>query len=424
MFDIHATTAPAFVVSVNGGEFRFVEFNAACVAASAAQVKCQIGKRLDDCFPPEFAAKLVARYSQCAETGLSVTYEAESILADGYTHWRTTLIPIRGPQAKRITTIIGVSIETTSEKIERRAKDSFHEDLDLAVGTIAGGIWTLDLETGAFETSRPLTELLAGPGHAPLAQAEYINFIYAEDLSNFPEMDRDSFADFRVMTYDGRTRWLNSRRRVIRDAAGKPTRVVALVLDVTDDKRRQRKLEDEATTDELTRLPNRRGFERIASNLLAYTFDPKNPLSMILIDLDRFKPVNDVHGHKAGDELLKDVAKRIRRTVRPKDAVARIGGDEFTIIVRANALPRVIERLEHAFSQPFVYRGQSLPLGASMGTALQTADDRTIDTLMERADKALYVMKKERQEAAAGDAQLEQDPAPPKGATCGGAAAR
>ncbi|EAU43094.1 GGDEF family protein [Fulvimarina pelagi HTCC2506] len=153
-----------------------------------------------------------------------------------------------------------------------------------------------------------------------------------------------------------------------------------------------------ATHDELTGVPNRRKFSEILADRCAKTRDTGAEFSLIMIDLDRFKPVNDTLGHTTGDAVLKRVANRLEHVIRASDFLARLGGDEFAIIAlgstgdRSNVL-RLCDRIIDVLSRPFIINGHVIELGASLGVAIAPAHGTTADDLTQSADIALYAAK-------------------------------
>jgi len=118
--------------------------------------------------------------------------------------------------------------------------------------------------------------------------------------------------------------------------------------------------------------------------------------SIILIDLDRFKAVNDSLGHHVGDLLLQEVARRLRSNVRKMDTVARLGGDEFVIIVESLNHDEVVqfaEKLVHSINEPFLLAGHDIDVGVSMGIASYPEQGQDCSTLVNRADIAMYEAK-------------------------------
>ena len=159
-------------------------------------------------------------------------------------------------------------------------------------------------------------------------------------------------------------------------------------------------LEARVDVDPLTETLNRRGFERELARSLAYVKRYKASAALIYIDLDRFKPVNDRHGHAAGDAVLKAIAATLLRQVRASDVVARIGGDEFVVLlwnVGGAAAAAKAMALEAAVCAMRLRFGDStLTVGAAAGVALLRPLDNAADVLS-RADAAMYARKAERQ---------------------------
>jgi diguanylate cyclase (GGDEF)-like protein len=158
-------------------------------------------------------------------------------------------------------------------------------------------------------------------------------------------------------------------------------------------------LEAKVETDPLTELLNRRGFERELKRSLAYLKRYGGSAALLFIDLDAFKPVNDRHGHAAGDAVLKAVAAALTRNVRASDIVARHGGDEFVVLlwnVTATAAAAKAVALENAIEQaPVRFGAAVIEVGASAGVALIDGSEAPAD-LVARADAAMYARKRQR----------------------------
>jgi diguanylate cyclase (GGDEF)-like protein len=152
-----------------------------------------------------------------------------------------------------------------------------------------------------------------------------------------------------------------------------------------------------AMHDALTGLPNRRHLETALLGFLAKA-GPDRPLAVVAIDLDRFKPVNDLYGHAVGDELLVKVAELLRREAGPDGFVARLGGDEFIMVLpnfNGEQLMSRLTALVATFEAPFPLRGHEVSVGATLGVAMVPTDGRDVETIMRRADVALYRAKDE-----------------------------
>jgi diguanylate cyclase (GGDEF)-like protein len=163
--------------------------------------------------------------------------------------------------------------------------------------------------------------------------------------------------------------------------------------------RRVAELEAAADTDFLLDIPNRRGFERELERAIAYMKRYRASGALIVLDVDRLKPINDSFGHAAGDEVLKAIAATLTRQIRASDVVGRLGGDEFALLLwnlsetDAKAKAVIFEQAIDELS--FVFRGQRVTAGASAGVALLGAQSDAARAL-EEADAAMYVRKAHR----------------------------
>jgi diguanylate cyclase (GGDEF)-like protein len=157
------------------------------------------------------------------------------------------------------------------------------------------------------------------------------------------------------------------------------------------------KMEDAAYHDTLTGLPNRRMFDEYLGKLTTDT--PAPDFALLSLDLDQFKPINDTLGHHAGDIVLRQVSARMLSCLRSNDVVARIGGDEFVIVVHtetgktASSLPEIAERLIKAVNEPILISGKAVRVGCSIGMAHRLIPGETVQDMLDRADGALYEAK-------------------------------
>ena len=149
-----------------------------------------------------------------------------------------------------------------------------------------------------------------------------------------------------------------------------------------------------AEHDVLTGLANRELFGSRLEQALTRLHRTGRSVAVLYIDLDRFKPINDTYGHEAGDEVLRQISERLKALVREVDTVARVGGDEFVILLEdvahAEDLEVIARKAEAAISLPISYREHELQVGASIGIARAPQDGRDIETLVQRADEAMY----------------------------------
>ena len=227
--------------------------------------------------------------------------------------------------------------------------------------------------------------------------------------------------EYRMFASDGRVLWVWEKTAIQRDDDGRPLAVNGVMLDVTDLRRAQQALlqaaeeresdrtrfEDalkrqadeqrhHALHDELTGLPNRRRlYESLHEHMESVS--PADGFALLLVDLDRFKEVNDVLGHQSGDELLCQVAERFAREVRDEDLLARLGGDEFAVLVSgrngAEAGLEIARRLTVCLEREFLLSEVPVHVEASIGIARYPHDGRDATALLRCADSAMYAAK-------------------------------
>ena len=170
-----------------------------------------------------------------------------------------------------------------------------------------------------------------------------------------------------------------------------------MIIDITDSKVEQKKLELLAHYDPLTGLPNRALFMDRFNQAVAHSKRRKRPLAICFIDLDSFKPINDNFGHDVGDKVLIEVAKRIAVCVREEDTVSRQGGDEFALLLGSfesvRQCEQIMERMLKTLAEPYEVDGQAHCITASCGVALYPSDHNDFEGLMRQADQAMYFSK-------------------------------
>jgi diguanylate cyclase (GGDEF)-like protein/PAS domain S-box-containing protein len=203
----------------------------------------------------------------------------------------------------------------------------------------------------------------------------------------------------RYLHKTGRTVWTHWSVSATGDISSDQSNLIFQLQDITDKKIAEEKLQHEATHDALTGLPNRLLFmRRLEEALERSRQDSKYQVSVLFIDLDRFKVVNDSLGHLIGDQLLIGIAARLRECMRPPDIVARLGGDEFMILVEGRyyteKLTRIANRIQRQFDQPFDLYGQEVYSSASIGILRASENHMTSEDVMRDADTAMYQAKR------------------------------
>ncbi len=179
---------------------------------------------------------------------------------------------------------------------------------------------------------------------------------------------------------------------------GKVNSIVVAFHDVTERKQFERELEQRAQTDALTGLNNRRHFYELAESELSRSRRYSAPMTLLMLDLDNFKSINDTHGHHAGDEVLQSFSQTCLKTLREIDIIARIGGEEFVVLMPETSSEQALEAAERlritlAESEVVAGQGERLHFTVSIGVACLSAGDQNIDDVLKRADEAMYQAK-------------------------------
>ena len=198
---------------------------------------------------------------------------------------------------------------------------------------------------------------------------------------------------------NGEIYWEDAYIAPVKQPSGEVTHFVAAKIDITERKAMEEQVRRMAQCDPLTDLPNRRLFSDRLQQALVLAERERTRLAVMFLDLDRFKPINDRYGHAMGDLVLKEVATRIQSSLRASDTLARIGGDEFVVLLphisSASDVVGVAEKIRQVLNQPFSVDGQVMSLSSSAGIALYPEHGDTEQALVRNADTAMYYAKED-----------------------------
>lgn len=227
------------------------------------------------------------------------------------------------------------------------------------------------------------------------AQAE---FYRADDRAVMESGVAKLFYEEPQTTPNGQAIWLSTSKIPLVNQNNETIGVLGIYEDITERKNMHEMVEHLAHYDQLTDLPNRTLFNDRLRQALAVAKREKYHLALIFVDLDKFKPINDIHGHHIGDLMLNEVGKRIQYCLRESDTVARIGGDEFIVLLpiietEQDALG-VAEKIRHSLNQPFELVGHSLEISSSIGISIYPAHGTDEKSLINSADIAMYYAKR------------------------------
>lgn len=176
--------------------------------------------------------------------------------------------------------------------------------------------------------------------------------------------------------------------------------LMAIVRDISQRKNKEKVLEELAHLDSLTKVANRRKLELLFEELVEFEKDSNTFIGVAYVDIDDFKEINDKHGHLVGDNVLIETASRLKSSIRNSDFVARIGGDEFLVVLiglsDTKILKQLMEKIAAEFTPPYIFDGQEIKVNISIGVAKYTSEIAKIETtsLIQQADAAMYKSKK------------------------------
>ncbi len=299
--------------------------------------------------------------------------------------------------------------ERTWEAIERvRAAEALHdseERLRFALTAANAGAWEWDLTTDLNVWSDELWKLYGlEPNSCEPSHNAWPETVHPDDRIAASRAEREAVAkggeialEWRTCERGGAQRWLMTRGGPMNHPDGPSVRYGGDVIDITESKKSEEKINYLAHHDTLTGLPNRAAFNERLSAARAEADETRTPVAVLCLDLDRFKEVNDVFGHVIGDELLLQASQRFR-TGAGGAYIARVGGDEFAAVVSGKSrlirASDLAERLHWAVASPFDIEDKQIRIGVSVGVALYP-DHGDMEAVLANADAGLYRAKAE-----------------------------
>ena len=307
---------------------------------------------------------------------------------------------------KEFNDMVDSRLHRESELLESRTR--------LAEATHLGHLayWEYDCAGARFLFNDRFYELLrtdtASVGGYMLPADEFINrFVHADDAARVANHTGKSCTtadaltskneEIRIRCGDGVTRWFLLLFRGDPATPGDGCRLVGAAQDIHDRKSAEEQIAFLAYHDALTLLPNRVLLRDRMEQTLALMERREKLVAICYLDLDGFKPVNDLYGHKVGDLLLVEVAKRLKNIVRSADTVARLGGDEFVLLLgdlnSISEIEHFLNRVLQEVAAPYDFNGHQPQISASIGVTLSSFDHSDSDTLLRHADQAMYVAK-------------------------------
>ena len=305
--------------------------------------------------------------------------------------------------------VVTVAADVTKHKRLEEELFASRERLDLAYRATRDGFWDWDAKVGKTYFSSKLLQLLKfDNGHFPIEDHEWFLSRFHPDNVDVQKILRDIqdghlktdelHYEFQYLCGDEQYHWFESNNLLLYDNNQKIRRMVGSIANIDTVKQKQADMAYQATHDALTGLPNRVLLIDRIEQALAIARRDNSQCAILFADLDFFKEINDRFGHDVGDQLLKEMSKRLTDCVREFDTVSRLGGDEFVLLLRnirdTDEVLSVVKRVVHEAQKVFILEGEPSYISISIGVAIYPKDGDERKILMKRADEAMYIGKR------------------------------
>ena len=400
LYRIIAESSYAGVYMVQDGKFIYLNTNAARYVGFTPEE--MVGGAAIDIIHP--ADRESAR--RCAVDMLkglrTAPYEFRVVARDGSHRW--IMETLRAVEYRGRRAILANSMDVTELKAMEASLRLSEERYRTIVENMTDGYYEVDL-TGKFLFVNDAFAAAAGYRKEEVLGCGFQDFVNEEQAANGRRVFGKVFAtgepvkgfEWQVRDHQGKNLTLEVSIILIRDAENRPRGFRGIARDITERRRAEKQIRYYAFHDVLTGLPNRNLLYDRVEIALANAARKNRGLAVMLLDLDNFKKLNDTMGHAAGDLILKGVAKRLQHLVRKGDTVARIGGDEFIMVLTDVRYPgdavNIAEKVIAAFREPFFIDGLEVRLTVSAGVSLFPRDGMDFDRLKRSADNAMYKAK-------------------------------
>jgi diguanylate cyclase (GGDEF)-like protein/PAS domain S-box-containing protein len=295
--------------------------------------------------------------------------------------------------------------EQVDAELALRSSEERYRLASLATNDV---IWDARLDSGRIDWSGAVEDVLGYPeASSGMPRGWWVEQLHPDEREAVLEQlravlrsDAESWTqEYRFRTKHGAYIDLLMRGHIVRDGEGQPLRLIGSLVDITARKRSENELRWAAHHDPLTQLPNRKLFSLKLDDALRRAEQEGLSVGLVVVDVDRFKTLNDTLGHGAGDTVLGEVAARLTHSVAPNATVARLGGDEFAIILpelaQTDTRRETLDRILCAMRAPLTYDGRQIDITVSVGAARFPCDGTDAEALLKSADLALYAAKAE-----------------------------
>lgn len=357
-------------------------------------------------YDPDVKHRLVQAIVDCGK-GKSSRYDVVVKMGEEFIPIDFMISPVKNAEGQ-IVALLPTAVDITDRKILEEKLALSEEQYRFVLEGSELGLWDWNIEKNTVDRNKRWAEIL-GYSSEEMANTtqQWTDFVHPEDREQAWESINSVLEgrsalhrmEYRMIHKDGSIRWILDQAKIMkRDAAGKPLRMCGTHVDITERKNLELELEKQAHSDFLTGLFNRRYFLEKAEAELVRSQRYESDLSMLMIDVDYFKKINDAYGHKAGDVVLQMIANIFQSTLREVDIAGRLGGEEFAVLLPETCIDEaldVAERLRSKIAETNVLIDHALHVSVtiSIGVSTKLSPNEDLDDLLCRADLGLYEAK-------------------------------
>jgi diguanylate cyclase (GGDEF)-like protein/PAS domain S-box-containing protein len=299
-------------------------------------------------------------------------------------------------------TAVDITERKNAEEVIRQGEEKYRNILE----TIQEGYFEVDLNGNFTFCNNSMSRLtghskeeLLGMNHRQFTNEETSKEVFQAFSEVYNTEEPSKGFDWQIIKKNGIEGYIEASVTLQKDSSGNPTGFKGMIRDITERKRIEQQINYMATHDALTGLPNRLMFSQLLNHAIRSAQRHGKQLAVLFIDLDRFKAINDALGHEAGDRMLKEMARRFKRSLRAVDVVGRLGGDEFIILTEEvdelSQIANVAHKILATTIQPMSLQGEECRVTASIGISIYPGDGTDEQTLIKNADIAMYFAKEE-----------------------------
>ena len=369
-----------------------------------------LGKRIEEVLPKNAYQIIKRKYEEAMEMKKSIKYEDMVSVVPlpqnnnkGIIYWESTITPVFN-QDGECTHLLAIVRNLTEQREKENEIQRIKDRLELVWNSVADVMFTFDKNENIVSVNKAFEKLLGWTAE---------ELVKDKSRSIIPVEDREDLRKVIERVKDGETVTSHEVKRITKsgemiyflgsfsplyDRNGDWDGGVVAYKDITERKKYEDKLKELALQDPLTGIPNRTYFSQCLKIEMEKAKVSKQLLSVFALDIDHFKEINDTYGHDIGDEVLKEFAMRVKRAIRKNDFLARIGGDEFVILIpeltEKTKVIEIADRIQQCLGEEWIIANEKIKITSSIGISFYNQFDLEEKTLFKNADLALYEAKK------------------------------